>query len=70
MEQTDLFNFRMPSNLKQRFQQTCQNRNTAMTSVLNEFIHDYVTKSEKIETDTWEPIMLRGDESDENRWMK
>lgn len=58
MEQTDLFNFRIPSKLKQQFQETCQKRNTAMTSVLNEFVHDYVYNHEKYTEEDWEPIML------------
>ena len=68
MTETELLNFRIPTHLKQRFQDTCKNRNVAMTSALNQMIVDYVANDPtKSETRTWEPILFHaGDHYDDS----
>ena len=68
MTETELLNFRIPTHLKQRFQDTCKNRNVAMTSVLCEAIYDYVTTDTADAIDgSWEPIMLSTDDFEDFR---
>ncbi len=63
--QTELLNFRMPKSLKAKFQETCKQRNTAMTSVLCEAVHDYVHNHEESVDSEWEPIVFSTHEQHE-----
>ena len=58
MNRAKLLNFRIPTKLKHSFQDICTARHTAMTSVLNEFIHDYVKQNMITTQDQWEPIIM------------
>ncbi len=63
MKNTELLNFRIPTQLKQQFQQTCKTRNVAMTSALNHMIVEYVGKEQTNSVDgLWEPIIFSSDE--------
>ncbi len=63
MSNTELLNFRIPTYLKQQFQQTCKTRNVAMTSALNHMIGDYVGKDHpNSKNETWEPILFHADD--------
>lgn len=68
MQKTELFNFRIPSYLKHQFKETCKKRNTAMTSILNEFIHEYVLQDPANESEAWEPIVRHADFYDDASW--
>jgi antitoxin component of RelBE/YafQ-DinJ toxin-antitoxin module len=63
MKNTELLNFRIPTYLKQQFQQTCKTRNVAMTSALNHMIFDYVANhTVDANEGIWEPIIFSSDE--------
>ena len=52
----DLLNFRIPTNLKKQFIETCRSRNQQMTSVLNQFIADFIVKHQPAEDHTTLPL--------------
>jgi len=45
----DLLNFRIPTNMKKQFIETCRSRNQQMTSVLNAFIADFIVEHQPAE---------------------
>jgi hypothetical protein len=49
MNNLELINFRTPAAMKKQFQQTCLLHNQQMTSVLNTFIADFITKYQPAE---------------------
>jgi len=52
----ELINFRIPSTMKTQFQETCQSRNQQMTSVLNQFISDYINNYQPTDETTQLPL--------------
>ncbi|PTX61903.1 hypothetical protein C8N31_12024 [Sulfitobacter mediterraneus] len=59
MKNTELLNFRIPTQLKQQFQQTCKKRNVAMTCALNHMIFEYISEENPLPIeDDWEPIVF------------
>jgi len=52
----DLLNFRIPTHMKKQFQETCQSRNQQMTSVLNQFIADYIVEHQPTENEATLPL--------------
>ena len=48
-----LMNFRIPSGLKMRFEETCHQLRTNMTAEMNRMIRDFVKKSK---ADLYEPV--------------
>lgn len=47
----ELINFKIPSHTKRVFQETCKKRNQQMTSVLNQYIHDFISENRTPEDD-------------------
>ena len=52
----DLLNFRIPTHMKKQFQETCQSRNQQMTSVLNQFIADFINEQQPTENEATLPL--------------
>lgn len=52
----ELINFRIPKQTKQKFIQTCRSRNQQMTSVLNQFIADFIAEHQPTEDTTQLPL--------------
>jgi len=52
----DLLNFRIPSRTKQQFIETCRSRNQQMTSVLNQFIADFIVEHQPNEDEATLPL--------------
>lgn len=52
----ELINFRIPSQTKQKFIETCRSRNQQMTSVLNHFIADFITEHQPTEDTAHLPL--------------
>lgn len=42
----ELLNFKLPSAMKKQFHETCQSRNQQMTSILNQFIADFINANQ------------------------
>ena len=45
----ELMNFRIPNQMKKQFIETCISRNQQMTSVLNQFIADFIVEHQPVE---------------------
>jgi hypothetical protein len=52
----DLLNFRIPTNMKKQFIETCRSRNQQMTSVLNQFIADFIVEHQPTENEATLPL--------------
>ena len=52
----DLLNFRIPTNMKKQFIETCRSRNQQMTSVLNQFIADFINEQQPTENEATLPL--------------
>ena len=52
----DLLNFRIPTNMKKQFIETCRSRNQQMTSVLNQFIADFIVEHQPAEDQAALPL--------------
>jgi len=52
----DLLNFRIPTNMKKQFIETCRSRNQQMTSVLNAFIAEFITENQPAEDTATLPL--------------
>jgi hypothetical protein len=52
----ELINFRIPASTKQQFIETCRSRNQQMTSVLNQFIADFISENQPNEDNAKLPL--------------
>lgn len=52
MNNLELLNFNLPAPMKRAFHETCKSRNQQMTSVLNQFISDFINDHQPIEDTT------------------
>jgi len=52
----DLLNFRIPTNMKKQFIETCRSRNQQMTSFLNQFIADFIVEHQPAEDQAALPL--------------
>ena len=50
-DQLELINFKVPSRTKKKFQEICNSRNQQMTSILNQFLMDFIKSNWDIEID-------------------
>ena len=47
-DQLELMNFKIPSKTKKRFQEICKSRNRQMTSVMNQFIIEFIRSNKDL----------------------
>lgn len=52
----ELMNFRIPNQMKKQFIETCRSRNQQMTSVLNQFIADFIVENQPEEDHATLPL--------------
>ena len=63
-KELELINFRIPSQTKQQFIKTCRSRNQQMTSVLNQFIVEFINKHQPTEDMVTLPLDFFSDAED------
>ena len=52
----DLLNFRIPTHMKKQFIETCRSRNQQMTSVLNQFVADFIVEHQSTDDHATPPL--------------